>query len=124
MGQMPELIDEETDLPDVDEVARAGLRRNMQLAVDQPHQQGFITRLFGSTADRRGFGRSSHGIRGGRSKGGKLLRDRDVFALGGGSLAWLRFLFWLLLGWRLRLGFVESLGIGRVVGEFLRLRWR
>jgi len=36
MGQMPELIDEETDLPDVDEVARAGLRRNMQLAVDQP----------------------------------------------------------------------------------------
>ncbi len=54
MGQLAELIDEETDLSDVNEVARSGLRRNMQLAVDQPDQQGFITRLFGPAASRLG----------------------------------------------------------------------
>ena len=34
MGQMTQFIDEKTDLSDVNEVARAGLGRNMQVAVD------------------------------------------------------------------------------------------
>ena len=125
MGQIAQFVDEETDLSDVDEMARADLGGTMQLAVDQPHQQGFIARLFGSATDRRRFGGGPEGIGWRRSQGGELLRHRDLLPLAGRSLApGCGFCFGCGLGGRLRLRLVERLGIGFVVGEFLRLRGR
>ena len=59
MGQIAEFIDEEAYLSDVNQMARAGLWRNMQLAVDQSHQQRFIAGLFSPAGNRRGFGGGS-----------------------------------------------------------------
>ena len=113
MGQIAQLVDEQTNLTDVNEVVRAHPWRQMQLPGDQTHQQGFIACFIGSAADRRGFGGGSDGIGGRRSQVGKLLRHCAFLPLGGGSLARLLLLFWLRLGGGLRLGLVERLGIGR-----------
>src|ERR1019366_5337776 len=95
----------------------------MHLAADQSHQQGFITCLFGAASDRRGFGGRPEGIGGRGSQGGELLRHRFL-SLAGRSLARLLLWFWLRFGQGPRLCLVERLGIGCVVGEFLRLRGR
>ena len=57
MGEIAHFIDEKTDLPYTNQMARAEFRRKMQLAAYQSHKQRLVTRFFGSAADRRGLSR-------------------------------------------------------------------
>src|SRR5579875_751915 len=92
MREVAELIDEETNLPDENEMLSPDSWRETQLAADQSHEQRLVACLLGSAADRCRFSMGANGVGGRRSQGGELLRDGHLLTLRGRVLA--RLLLW------------------------------